>query len=298
MELAKPQTSISASAIIGWCVLIAGIGQVPVIVAGLVTAGFMPRGGLLLLLLGLPSGLLLFLGGLGLIYRQLVGYYCVYVATFFAGIGGFKSPYIPFIKRFVNFGPATEDLFLALNLLLVAILAVEHWGRLRSLEPSRQNTHRICLVALMALGLCSVSIGRAMIHREKGEKTTPAELPVIGAALADFQTSGKVAYVSVETKFPSGLSCVFSGTSTEPSVLALADGNHLKRMDDPRAHKKFLPQVRAWNMNESVFPSRFSPDDWYYVGRLKAMPRVVMELVYRKTDGRFTAQIFGVTGPS
>jgi hypothetical protein len=166
----------------------------------------MPRAGLLLLLLGLPSGLLLFLGGLGLIYRQFAGYYCVYVATFFAGIGGFKRPYIPFINRFVNFGPATEDLFLALNLLLVAILAVEHWRRLRNLEPLRQKTHRIWLIALMALGLCSVSIGRAMLHREKGEKSNAGELPVVGAALADFQTSGKLVYVSVETKFPQGIS--------------------------------------------------------------------------------------------
>ena len=70
------------------------------------------------------------------------------------------------------------------------------------------------------------------------------------------------------------------------------------QMDDLRAHKKFLPQVRAWNMNETVFPSKFSSDDWYYVGRLKTMPKVVIELVYRRGDGRFTAQIFGVTGSS
>src|SRR5438093_3374003 len=189
---------ISAGTIIGWCVLAAGIGQIPIIVAGLLTARVLPKFGLLLLLFGLPSGLLLFLGGLGLIYRQFAGYYCVYLATFFAGIGGFKSPYVPFIKRFINFGPGTEDLFLALNLLLVAILAFEHWGRLTNLELSKQKTHRIWLVALMALGLCSVSIGRAMIHREKGEKTKAAELPVVGAALQNFQTSGKLAYISVE----------------------------------------------------------------------------------------------------
>jgi hypothetical protein len=169
--------NISAGTIIGWCVAAAGIGQVPMIVAGLLTARVLPQAGLVLLLLGLPSGLLLFVGGLGLIYRQFAGYYCVYLATFFAGIGGFKSPYIPFIKRFVNFGPATEDLFLALNLVLVAILAWEHWGRLRNLEAARQKRHRTWLLVLMALGLCSVSIGRAMIHRESGEKSTPAELP-------------------------------------------------------------------------------------------------------------------------
>ena len=288
-------TSVSPGTIIGWCVMAAGIGQIPIIVAGLLTARALPQAGLLLLILGLPSGLLLFVGGLGLIWRQFAGYYCVYLATFFGGIGGFKSPYIPFLKRFVNIGPATEDLFLALNLVLIVVLAFEHWGRLRNLEPWRQPAHRIWLLALMALGLCSVSIGRAMIHREKGEKNAVAELPVIGAALADFQTSGKVAYVSVETRFPGGISSVFSGTSTEDAVLALADANHLKRMDDPAAHKKFLPQVRAWKLNETVFPSKFSPDDWYYVGRLRSMPKAVIELVYRKADGKFTAQVFGVT---
>ena len=72
---------VSAGTIIGWCVLAAGIGQVPIIVAGLLTARVLPQAGLLLLLLGLPSGILLFLGGLGLIYRQFAGYYCVYLAT-------------------------------------------------------------------------------------------------------------------------------------------------------------------------------------------------------------------------
>jgi hypothetical protein len=289
--------SISAGTIIGWCVLAAGIGQMPLIVAGLRTAPILPKVGLLLLLFGLPSGLLLFLGGLGLIYRQFAGYYCVYLATFFAGIGGFKNPYVPFIKRFINFGPATEDFFLALNLLLVAVLAFEHWGRLRNLEPSNQKTHRVWLISLMALGLCSVSIGRAMIHREQGEKTRAAELPVVGTALQEFQTSGKLAYVSVETRLPRGITSVFSGTSTQPAVLALADAHHLKRMDDPAAHKKFLPQVRGWKLNDAVFPSKFTPDDWYYVGRLNTMPKVVIELVYRNADGKFTAQIFGATGP-
>src|SRR5256886_2916582 len=54
-------------------------------------------------------------------------------------------------------------------------------------------------------------IGRAMIHREKGEKTRAAELPVVGSALQDFHTSGKLAYVSVETRFPRGITSVFSG---------------------------------------------------------------------------------------
>jgi hypothetical protein len=193
----------------------------------------------------------------------------------------------------VNFGPATKDLFLALNLALVAILAAEHWRRLENLEPARKKRHRTWLIALMALGLSSVSIGRAMMHWEKGEKSRAADLPVIGTALSEFQTTGNLAYVSMETKLPRGISCVFSGTSTEPAVVALADAQHLKRMDDPRAHQKFLPQARAWKLNDTLFPSKFSADDLYYVGRLTSMPKVVIELVYRKADGKFTVQVFG-----
>jgi len=119
MNLTREKGAIPAGTIIGWCVLAAGITQIPGIVAGIMAMQILPRAGFLLLLLTLPSGLLLFLGGLGLIWRQFAGYYCVYLATFFGGIGGFKSSYIPFLKRFVNIGPATEDLFLCLNLMLV-----------------------------------------------------------------------------------------------------------------------------------------------------------------------------------
>jgi hypothetical protein len=55
-------SNVSAGAIIGWCVLAAGIGQMPVVVAGLLATRILPQAGVLLLLLGLPSALLLFLG--------------------------------------------------------------------------------------------------------------------------------------------------------------------------------------------------------------------------------------------
>ncbi len=284
---------VTAGTIIGWCVAAAGIAQIPGIVAGILAAQILPRAGLVLLLFTLPSGLLLFLGGLGLIWRQFAGYYCVYLATFFGGIGGFKIPFIPFIRRFVNFGPATEDLFLALNLLLVALLVWEHWRRLANLESSRQNVHRTALILLVVLGLCSVAAGRAMLHREQGTKGSAAELPAVGASLSDFVTSGDLSYVSVETRLPRGITLVFSGTSSETALQALAARNQLRKMDAPEAHKKFLPQAKIWKLDQARFPTQFSADDWYYVGRLKTMPKVSLQIVCRKSDGRFTAQIFG-----
>lgn len=204
--------------IIGSCVLAAGIMQIPGILAGIMAAQFLPKAGLILLLLTLPSGLLLFLGGMGLIYRQFAGYYCVYVATFFGGIGGFKSPFIPFIKRFVNIGPATEDLFLVLNLLLVGILVWEHWNRLPALSFPRQRLHRTSLIILVLLGLASVTTGRALIDRERGEKPSASALPVIGSSFSEFETAGPVRYVSVETKLPRGITLVASGTCTSAEI--------------------------------------------------------------------------------
>jgi hypothetical protein len=294
MSVTKENNAVLAGSVVGWCVAAAGLAQVPGIVAGILTARMLPQAGLVLLLFTLPSGLLLFVGGLGLIWRQFAGYYCVYLATFFGGIGGFKFPYIPFLKRFVNIGPATEDLFLALNLLLVAILVWEHWRRLGHLAPSSQKAHRIALIALVVLGIGAVSGGRAMIHRERGEKVAAADLPGVGAGFSEFNTSGKLPYVSVETKIPHGLTLVFSGISDEAAIQALARTHHLKKMDAPEAHKKFLPQVKAWKLDETTFRSQFDPDDWYYVGRMKDLPKVNLQIVYGRSDRRFTAQIFGV----
>jgi hypothetical protein len=294
MNPTEESNNLPLGTIIGWCVLAAGIAQVPGIVAGILTAPILPRVALLLLLLNLPSGLLLFLGGLGLIWRQYAGYYCVYLATFFGGIGGFKYPFIPFIKRFVNFGPGTEDLFLALNLLLVALLVWEHWRRLSHVEPPRQRSRRIVLIVLLVLGMSSVAFGRAMIHREKGVKSSASELPVVGASLADFSASGNLPYVSVETRIPRGVTLVFSGSANAEAIQALTNAHQLRKMDDPEAHRKFLPQAKAWKLDEARFPTTFSSDDWYYIGRLKTMPRVSLQIVYRKSDGRFTAQVLGI----
>src|SRR5512133_1915309 len=286
-----------AGVVIGWCVLAAGAAQVPFMILGARTTQLIPGAGVLLLLLTVPSGLLLIAGGIGLTFGKVYGYYCVYLATFFGGIGGLKIPYIPLIKRFVNIGPATEDLFLALNLLLVAVLVWEHWSRIKSLGPPKQRRQRLTVVALLVLGAASVSVGRAMIHRERGEKDIASALPVVGANFTNFPTVGKVPYVMVETKLPRGVSLVFSGNSGEVEIRALAEAHHLTKIDLPNAQKKFLPQVRAWKLNEFVFPGKFASSDDYYVGRLKGMPKVSLQLVYRKIDGRFTAQLFGTLPP-
>jgi hypothetical protein len=290
----EDRTHVSAGSLIGWYVLATGLAQLPAVMAALLLARIAPHGAVGLLLLVLPSAILLIVGGIGLRLRRFFGYYCVYAATFFGGIGGFKQSLIPLARRYVHFGPETEDVFMLLNLVVVAILVWEHWQRTIELQPATQRTHRFAIIGLVSLGLVSVAAGRAMIHRERGQKDAASELPAVGASFAGFRTSGKLSYVSVETKVPPGISLVFSGVSREADIQGLADAHRLTKMDDPEAHKKFLPQVRIWRLKEELFPTRFSQDDFWYVGRLKEMKKVSLQLVYRKSDGRFTAQVFGV----
>ena len=285
---------MSAGSMIGWYVVATGLAQLPAVTAGLLLARIAPRGAVGLLVLVLPSAILLILGGIGLRLRRFFGYYCVYAATFFGGIGGFKQSLIPLARRYVHFGPETEDVFMLLNLVVVAILVWEHWKRTIELQPATRRTHRFAITSLVSLGLVSVVAGRSMIHRERGQKDAASELPAVGASFAGFTTSGKLSYVSVEAKVPRGISLVFSGVSSEADIQGLANTHRLTKMDDPEAHKKFLPQVKGWRLKEELFPTRFAQDDLWYVGRLKEMRRVSLQLVYRKSDGRFTAQVFGV----
>lgn len=294
MGLGEERGAVSAGTIIGWCVLVAGISQIPAVYAGILASQIVPRAGLFLLLVTLPSALLLFCGGLGLIYRQFVGYYCVYVATFFGGIGGFKSPFIPFLKGLINIGPATEDLFLALNLVLVGILVWEHWERVVPLPVPRQKLHRVSLIATVVLGAVSVTIGRAQIHREHGQKQAASALPVVGASFSEFQTTTPLRYVSVETRMPPAITLAASGSCTEAAIQSLAQRHQLRKVDDQQHQKKFLPQLKAWKLNEAAFPTTFSTQDLHYIGRLKDMPSVSLQIVHRKSDNRFSAQLLGV----
>ena len=193
----------------------------------------------------------------------------------------------------MNIGPATEDLFLGLNLAITAILVWEHWRLAGSFDPHRQRLHRELIRVLAIAGMVWVLAGQVLTHRERGEKNTAGALPVVGASFADFATSWRLAFVSVETKLPRGITLVFSGNADPAAIEKLAEVHHLTKMEEPRAHKKFLLLAKAWKLDERAFPTAFSDEDLYYAGRLKEMPKVTFQIVYRQSDGRFTAQVFG-----
>lgn len=278
---------------IGWCVLAAAITQAPLVLLGAIGAGNSSQVGLALLLTVLPSFLMLLFGGFGLIRRQFYGYWCTYLAAFFGGIGGLRISFVPFIQRWLNLGPHTGDLFLALNLIIIAVLAWEHFLRLSELELPRQRIHRVVMACILLLGLGSVAFGRAMESHARGEVQTAAEIPVAGRALASLKSNGPVHFVSVRTKLADGLDLVFSGKSSEEAIRGLAQALNLKLLEKPEAYAKILPRTRKWNLDQNKFPTQFAPPDLIFIGRIDGNGRAILQLAWRQSDSRFTGELIG-----
>jgi len=282
---------------IGWCVLAAAITQLPMMVGGILAFPYSQKIGLLLLGLSTPVVALLLAGGLGLIWQRSFGFYCVYAATFFGGIGGLKVSYLPFVQGLLKIGPHTEDVFLGLNLLIVGLLAWEHFIRLWELAPGREQAHRLVLTVVLALGLCSVGFGRAMINHERGEAVSIGAVPFAGPLLASLKLDGSVRFVAVHTKLQNGITLSFSGKISEASLADFAQANSLKAVDTPEAQAKMLPQTRRWRLKPEQFPVEFAPSDEWRFGRLKDAPKSLFQIVRKKSDGSFTAELFGVISP-
>jgi len=45
-----------------------------------------------------------------------------------------------------------------------------------------------------------------------------------------------------------------------------------------------------------MFLTQFGTNDLCYIGRLRTHPRLVLQIGFRKSDGRFTAQTLGFLG--
>ena len=86
----------------------------------------------------------------------------------------------------------------------------------------------------------------------------------------------------------------FAGTVAEEQVRAFAEAGNLAEIKDPTQRRKFLPQIKRWKLDPAKFPTVFAEDDIYLVGRPVAGQKVILQLVHRKVDGRFTAEVTGV----
>jgi hypothetical protein len=279
---------------IGWCLLLAGLSQIPLVIAGLRLFSTMPKVSQGLLALSVPVMLLLALGGIGLILYQPFGFYSVYAAVVFGGISGLNISFVPLIRQWVNIGPRTDDLFLGLNLVVVAVVAWEHWRRISNLEHRAEWSNRAAVMVMLLLGVASVAYGRSNVAHHRGEAARISEVPVIGRHLEGLETTGAISFVGVETKLNDGITMAFSGTASEEQVRAFAEGKKLAEMTEPAQHRKFLPQTKRWKLDGTKFPTSFSDEDIYFIGKPATGQKLILQLVQRRKDGRFTAEVMGV----
>lgn len=280
-----------AGVMIGWFVLATAITKIPGIVTGTFLNEITPGIGGKLIWMNAPVAILLMLGAIGLILRKHFGYYCVYIATFFGAIGGLKSPYLPFINRYVNIGPATDDLFLVLNLLIVGVLAWEHWGRITELNPEAHQKNQVALAALFIVGMITIGVGRSMVHWEFGQLKSASEMPLLGSEISALETTGALHYALFHAKHNSSLLLVTSGKTSEAGVQKMVDQYHLTKIEKPEGQKKFCPLTRKWKLNKDKYWLEYKPTDLFYVGRMKK--KGVFEIVFNKAEGRFTAEFLG-----
>lgn len=293
MDPATQPKEASVGYWVGWCVLFAAITQLPLIVVGVMGARLASGVGAALLFTFLPGFLMLVAGAVGLLRRQFYGYWCTYLATFFGAIGGLRTSFIPFIQRWLNIGPHTGDLFLAINLVIVGVLAWEHYLRLHELEFPRQRLHRIAMICIFVLGLGVVAFGRSMEVYRNGEAPTASAIPVAGPHLASLKTEGPVNFVSVQNKLMNGIDLVYSGKATEENIRRFVETENLKPLDKPAAYAKILPRSRKWNLSQEKYPTKFAPPDLLFIGRVESGGKAVIQLAWRKSDGRFTGEIVG-----
>src|SRR5687767_13648789 len=86
----------------GWLALFGAVSHLPLIIAGVSVMRVMPGAGWALILFAVPATCLLLMGGMGLMMRKGFGFYLVYAAILFGGIGGLGISLIPGLKALLK----------------------------------------------------------------------------------------------------------------------------------------------------------------------------------------------------
>jgi hypothetical protein len=276
---------------LGWLILLSVIVQIPVVIAGIKIVNILPKVGWIMLGFTLPPALLLLIGGVGLVRRKMFGYYFVYAAILFAGIGGLKVAIIPELKMLLKGGFYSDDLSLLANLAVLGVLVGYQLRRVdKNTLAGRGHIAGICV--LLFLGAISLGAGRALVDKEKGTTPRIDSIPYVGSALASFKVTEPVQYYLVYTRMQRGATCVVSGKATDEAVSVWAAENKLVTIPIEK-RPKFLLQPKFWRLNAERFPTQFAHEDPCFIGRVKGHPRLTVQIGFRKSDQRFTAQLFG-----
>lgn len=292
-SISPPVSQKPARYYIGWVLILASVAQLPVFVAGVKVLFLAPKIGGLLMAFTAPSLLGLFIAGLGLVWGKTFGYYFAYASVFFGGIGGLKAPFLPTLKRIVPAGPNAPDIFLLLNLALVAFLIWDQFRHVGEADERWQKIHRLGVSLMVALGLCWIGGERLLTEKKGGQAQTSRDLPHLGAALAGFKPSGPLQFSSVWTQYQNGIALAIGGKASEASLLEFVAEQKLNKFSVEQ-REKFLPWVKNMKLDKELFPLDFGEEDRYFSGRLSGEGKVNFQICWRKSDSRFTAQAFGV----
>jgi hypothetical protein len=263
------------------------LSHLPLIIAGLAVLRIAPRAGLVLVAFALPATFLLLIGGVGLIMRKGFGFYLVYLAILFGAIGGLSIPLIPGLNALVKGNFYAEDIVKVTNVALLFLLVYCHFQWMDTPAP---RVHVIAIVILLLLGVV-----RANFDRRRETVNSIAAVPYAGELFKALDVHGPVHYRLVYSKWQSDLTSVISGRTTEETVAAFARDHNLKTVPAERLDR-FLSLAKNWKLNPEMFLTQFGTNDLCYIGRLPAHPRLVLQIGFRKSDGRFTAQTLGFLG--
>jgi hypothetical protein len=273
---------------IGWSILICALGQWPMILLPLKLMGTLPDLASFLLVMSLPVVILATIGAVGLILGRMFGFYLIYLATI-VSLWSMRFPYLPFVKRILSFGSATPFVFLALNLVIVAVLVWTQLALARELPPSQTRKTQYATLVVALVALAALGFWRTQFQTGDGTVADVSALPLVGRSLSDLQARGPLQYHYFHSRAQNGISMVFSGTTTEEAIKDFAQKWKLNAFSHEQ-DRKFLGLVKSWKLNKDRFPPEFGVGDLYYSGRLTGMGKALLQVCYRRTDGRFTAQ--------
>lgn len=295
----SPAAARETARFLGWAMLAATAEQrLPMVMALAGLFSTLPAVAAKLMLLFVPTMALSLVAATGLILGRHWGFFCAYAAAV-VGLwtsGMSATTLLPFVQKALKLGPA-EFLVTAIgNLLVILTLVWAQWRLAGESEPPVAAKLRRVAAGAAVLAVLVNGVWASQFRWGRGEAATVADLPVAGAALATLKASGPLPFAYFQSRWQEGLMLVCSGTATAEAVEDFAKAEGLTAIPADKQNK-LLALLRSWRLDREQFAAEFGPDDLRFSGRLKGQGKTNFQICFRKADGRFTAQWFGVQMP-
>lgn len=294
----SPRIARIIGQIFGWIILMA-LAPTWAIIFSLLRGGYEASGtsglsfalGMVKIMLN-PPYLLTNVAAWLLIFRAPVGYLLLYVATLVSFIT-WGTRLFPFLDRLLPAGPEFDYYSVAVNLIIVTLLAWCHWTISREFESNLQKRIRISIFIFYLLLIPVLIFWKTGIRTGNGEVQTIAQIPSIGPHLGTLESTQPILYRSHEGVRSGSSIVIFRGMSSEKNIRQFAESNNLRQMTNDSARMGMIPQSRSWKLDPERFPVFTNATDLCYIGRIPTNSRAAFQLCFRPTDGRFTAMSMG-----